>query len=84
METIELVLSFIIGLILVIGLGFVFALKTKGFMRLATNSLAGFIVMIALNLFKIVAIPLNPLNGLLVGFLGLPGIVLVVLITLFL
>jgi len=83
-EIVELVLSFIIGLVLVIGLGWIFALKTKGLIRLACNSLAGFIVLIAFNLFKIIYIPLNPLNGLIIGFLGAPGIVVVVLITLFL
>jgi len=83
-EIFQLILSFAVGLVLILGLAWVFALKTKGLMRLACNSLAGFIVLLGLNLFKIVAIPLNPLNGLLIGFLGVPGAVAAVLITLFL
>lgn len=84
MEILELILSFAVGLALMLGLAWVFALKTKGFLRLACNSVAGFIVLLALNLFKIIYIPLNPLNGLIIGFLGTPGVLVVFLITVFL
>ena len=84
MQYAEIALSFAIGLILVVLLGWVFSLKTKGFLRLLFNSLAGIILLIALSLFKIVYLPLNPMNGLIVGFLGVPGVAVVFLITIFL
>ena len=84
MEYLTVGLSFAIGLLLVLLLGWVFSLKSKGLMRLLVNSLAGIILLLCLALFKIVYVPLNPLNALLVGFLGAPGLAVVVLITMFL
>ena len=83
MEYAEIALSFVIGLILVILLAWVFSLKTKGFTRLLFNSMAGIILMLAFGLFRIIHIPLNPLNGLIVGFLGVPGVIAVFVITAF-
>ena len=84
MEYFILGISFAIGILLVLLLGWVFSLKTKGLMRLLFNSLAGIILLLCFALFKIVYVPLNPLNALLVGFLGAPGLGLVVIITIFL
>jgi len=84
MEFLETGISFFIGLMLVLLLGWVFSLKTKGLTRLVFNALAGIILLLCFSLFKIVYVPLNPLNALLVGFLGVPGLALVVAITIFL
>lgn len=81
MEYLWLILSFIAGVILVILLGWVLRLKTKGLLRILFNSLAGAIVVFGFLLFKVAYLPINPLNALLVGFLGIPGIVLVIVIT---
>jgi inhibitor of the pro-sigma K processing machinery len=65
-------------------LGFVFSLKTKGFLRILFNSLGGIILFFCLRLFKIVYLPLNPLNALTAGFLGVPGVIIVVIVNMFL
>ncbi|MCL2375589.1 MAG: pro-sigmaK processing inhibitor BofA family protein [Firmicutes bacterium] len=77
-------ISFIIGLGLVLLLGFVFSLKTKGILRILINSVAGLLILLAFVLFRLLYIPLNPLNALLVGFFGVPGLILIVVIVLFL
>lgn len=80
----EIILSFIIGFGLLLLLAYVFSLKTKGIIRLLINTVAGAAVLILLNVFKIVMLPLNPLNALLVGFLGVPGVALIWALTAFL
>ena len=84
MEILAIVLSFAIGLTLILLLGWVFSLRTKGLIRLAFNSIAGLILILSFNLLRIVHLPLNPLNVLIVGFLGAPGVVVVGLLNLFL
>jgi len=84
MEILELVFSFAIGIVLILLLAWVFALKTKGLLRIAFNSTAGLILVLAFNLLKIIYLPLNPLNVLIIGFLGVPGVVVVAVITLLL
>jgi len=78
------ILPAIIGVALLVGLAFVFRLKTKGLLRLGVNSLGGIVILLLFNLFKIAALPLNPFNALIVGFLGVPGVAVVFLISIFL
>jgi len=84
MSTLELILSFAIGITLILLLGWVCALKTKGLIKLAFNSIAGLILILCFNLLRIVYLPLNPLNVLIIGFLGIPGVAVVAVVTLFL
>jgi inhibitor of the pro-sigma K processing machinery len=84
MQYATIALSAVIGLLLAGLLGWVFALKTKGLLRILFNSLAGVILLLCLTLFKILYVPLNPVSALLVGFLGVPGVALVYVITAFL
>lgn len=80
----ETLLSFFIGGVLVLFVGWLFSLKTKGIFRLALNTIAGALLLLGLSIFTPLDIPLNPLNALIVGFLGIPGAVLVVVIVYFL
>jgi hypothetical protein len=80
----EIAASFIIGLLLILLLVWVFSIKSKGLTRALLNTLAGAFVLIALSLFNVAALPLNPLNALLTGFLGVFGLVVVYVITVYL
>lgn len=84
MNYVEIILSFVIGAILIVFTGWVFSLKTKGIFRLLINTAVGGIVLFVLSLTNVAALPINPLNALIVGFLGVPGIALIFLIVLFL
>ncbi len=84
MNYFEIAISFLMGLVLVLLLGWVLSFKTKGLVRLAANAVAGGVVLIALTLFNILVLPLNPLNALLTGFLGVPGLIVIYLISVFL
>ena len=84
MDIFHLIVSFLIGIMLVLLLGWVFSLKTKGLIRILFNSLAGIIILFAFSLFRIVYLPINPLTAIIIGFLGAPGIVVVVVLTVFL
>mgnify|MGYP001034132245 FL=1 len=48
-------------------------LKTKGVARVLINSLAGGALIAGLSAFNVIVLPVNALNALLVGALGLPG-----------
>ncbi len=84
MKIFEIAVSFLIGLLLVILLGWVFRLKTKGIKRILINTLCGGVIFCLLPLFKVVSVALNPLNALIVGFLGIPGLAAVILLSVFL
>lgn len=84
MEYVEYILAFIAGAAIAGLLGLVFSLKTKGFIRILINLLAGVIALVVLNLFKVPYFPLNALNVFIVGILGVPGLVLILIIRLFL
>ena len=71
----EIVLSFVIGFSIVGLLAFLFSLKTKGFFRIIINSLCGALALLLFSIFRINAVALNPLNALIVGALGTPGLI---------
>ena len=83
MEVFELVLSFIIGAACVTLFATLFSVKTKGVFRLLLNSVAGAVLLLALSLFKVIVLPVNPLTACVVGLLGVPGLVAVILIVVF-
>ena len=84
MEIFELILSFLIGFLTVSLIGTLFSLKTKGLFRLAFNSLGGAVALSLLSLFKVAVLPVNPVSALIVGLLGVPGLIAVWLIVVFL
>ena len=69
----ETVLSYCIGALAVMFCGWLFSLKTKGLIRLLINTAAGAFLFVILSLCTPLHIPLNPLNALVVGFMGVPG-----------
>lgn len=53
-------------------------IRCRGAMKVAVNSLAGAALIAGLSAFDILVLPLNLFNVLTVGFLGLPGVGVVV------
>ncbi|MCL2861517.1 MAG: pro-sigmaK processing inhibitor BofA family protein [Firmicutes bacterium] len=84
MTILEIILSFISGVLLLVILGWIFSFKTKGIIRLLVNTAIGAVVLVLLNVFNIATLAVNPLNALIVGFFGIFGVVGIWLITVFL
>ena len=84
MATVEIILGLISGLLLLVILGWIFSLRTKGIIRLLINTVAGVVFLVLLNVFGIATLAVNPLNALIVGFFGIFGVVGIWLITVFL
>ena len=76
MSLLEALTGFLAGLILIFLAATVFRLRLKTEARLVLNSLLGIAALFALNYFRVIAIPFNLFNALVIGFLGLPGVVL--------
>ncbi len=84
---INIILAYAIGLILLYLLGWVLLVPIKIIWRLLYNGIIGGIVLIILNFvggYFGLHIPLNPISALAVGFLGVPGVVLLLLLQHFL
>ena len=73
MEYLEIATSFIIGLGLLFLSCWLFRAKMKWHIRLLLSAVMGAVMLICFNVFGIVALPLNPLNAFIVGFLGIFG-----------
>ena len=77
-------ITYIGAIVLIFVLGKLFLWPLKAMLRMALNSVAGAILLFAINIvgggFGF-AIPLNVLNGCIVGILGLPGVIMLVLLT---
>jgi hypothetical protein len=84
MDYLEIVLSFVVGILAAGLLAFVFSLKTKGFVRLIINIVAGCVALLVLSLFKVHPFSLSPLSAFLVGICGVPGLLVIFLIMTFL
>ena len=84
MKILEIVISFLIGFSAAGLLGFIFRLKTKGMKRVAANALCGGAIFCLLPFLGAATVAINPLNALLTGFLGLPGLAAVFVLSAFL
>ena len=84
MKIFEIIVSFIIGLLLIVLLAWLFRLKTKGIKRVVINALCGGALFCLLPLLGVTSVALNPLNALITGFLGLPGLASVFILSAFL
>ncbi len=78
----EIITGFIIGLILIVLCCWLFKSRVKWYLRLLLSSVLGAAIIIAFNLFGIIALPLNPMNAFIIGFLGVPGLIMLTLIVL--
>lgn len=88
MGVIWMLLAFGAGLLLLYILAMLLVVPLKWIGKLIISSVIGFVVLLVLNfigqaLFGF-SIALNPLNALIVGVLGVPGLVLLVIFTLIL
>ena len=75
-----LILYFVLGLVALYLCGWLLLAPFKIILRLILNAVVGAIVLIVLNLLGGtigVILPLNPLNAVITGFFGLPGIALI-------
>lgn len=77
MTVLEVMMGSLAGLILIFLASTVFKMRMRTEVRLIINSMLGILTIFICNLFRVTIIPLNLFNALLVGFLGIPGIVLI-------
>lgn len=79
----NIIIAFGLGLLLIFIIGKVMLVPFKLVTKLMLNAVVGGIVLWVINYFGAMAnfhIPLNPITALAVGFLGVPGIVLLIVI----
>lgn len=73
----DICIGIAIGIVFLLLSALLFRLKQKWFLRLILNVVLGFVLVFALNATGVYPIPLNAVTGVLVGFLGLFGVVLI-------
>lgn len=88
MGVVWMLLAFGAGLLLLYVLGMLLVVPLKWVGKLLISSIIGFVALMGLNfigkmLFGF-SIALNPLNALIVGVLGVPGLILLIVFTLLL
>lgn len=75
--------AYIFGLILLFIIGYFLIIPIKFILRLVINGIIGGIVLLILNFvggFFGISIGINPITALIVGFLGVPGILLILIV----
>lgn len=83
----ELVLAFAVGLGLMCLVGYLLLVPMRFLWRLAAGGVLGAVALMLINVFGNLvgfSVAVNPFTALAVGFLGLPGAVLVILLNLLL
>ncbi|WP_418791271.1 pro-sigmaK processing inhibitor BofA family protein [Phosphitispora sp. TUW77] len=79
----NIVIAFVFGLLLLYLVGRVMVIPIKLIMKLVINGIVGGVALWVVNYFGAflgIHIPLNPITALTTGFLGIPGIVLLLVI----
>lgn len=79
----NIIIAFIIGLLLLLLVGRAMVVPLKWILKLLLNAMVGGIILWVINYFGgylNVHIPINPITALVVGFLGIPGVVLLFVI----
>lgn len=82
----NVILAYVFGIILLYVVGRMFLMPIKLIFRLIYNGLIGGAMLWALNFVGIhigFNIAINPITALIAGFLGLPGVILLILFKLF-
>ena len=77
----DVVLAFAGGLALLYLVGWLLMVPLKSILKFVGNAILGGVILWVLNLFGSgigINIALNPVNALIVGFLGIPGVLLLV------
>ena len=79
---INIIVAFLLGLLLIYLVGRVMLIPLKLIVKLFVNALVGGVVLWIIDYFGTflnIHIPINPITALIVGFLGVPGIVLLLI-----
>lgn len=79
----NVIVAFALGVLLIYLIGRVMLIPLKLVFKLIMNGIIGGIVLWVINYFGAyinIHIPLNPITALIVGFLGIPGVVLLLVI----
>lgn len=77
------IFSFIIGLILLYIVGILLVIPIKILIKLLINGVIGGVLLFLFNLIGGIfglSILINPLNAIIVGFLGVPGVILILIL----
>ena len=80
---IGILIAYAFGIFVLYVVGYLFLVPIKVLLRLLLNSILGGIFLLVFNLigeFWQMHIPLNPISAIIVGILGLPGVILLLLI----
>ena len=80
----EMILSFTLGLALISILGYVLLVPRKFLWRIAAGAVLGAVFLLILNAFSNItgfSININPFTALSVGILGLPGALMIILLS---
>lgn len=75
---------FVLGVVLIALIGRLLLIPGKFIWRIAANGVAGALILLGINFlsnFTGFTLPLNPFSALTAGFLGIPGIVLLWVLT---
>lgn len=79
------IIAFALGIVLLYILGLLLVIPIKVILKLIGNALVGGLILVVVNLvgglFGI-SIGINPITAIIVGFLGVPGVVLLLIIQL--
>lgn len=77
------IFAYLLGLVLLYIAGMILVIPIKILMRLLINGLIGGVVLFFFNLIGGIfgiSLVINPLNAIIVGFLGVPGVVLLLIL----
>ena len=77
------ILIYLVGLVLIYVIGMLLVVPLKILIRLLLNGIIGGIVLFGFNLVGGIfglSLTINPLNAILVGVLGLPGVILLLIL----
>lgn len=79
----SIILAYVFGLVLLFFIGWFLVIPIRFVFKLVVNGIIGGIVLVILNFiggFIGITIGINPITALIVGFLGIPGILLLLIV----
>lgn len=83
----EMILSFSLGLAVIAMLGYLLLVPRRFLWRMAAGAVIGGVMLLMINAAADITgytVPVNPLTALTAGFLGLPGALLVIMLSIYL
>ena len=78
----SVILAYAVGLILLYLIGWILVIPIKIIIRLIWNGIIGGIILFVFNIiggFFNISIVINPITALIAGFLGVPGVILLII-----